>query len=118
MKYDEEKKLVAILNKHGIGSGSYYGKIMLAMAEAYTLGIADTLSPEITSTGGDWQIAEPIKQSYIPYQLCPKCNGQGIVSKPPYIAGDVHHWSGSVSSFTCELCNGSKIIPMFIPAPC
>lgn len=50
----------------------------------------------------------------VPYQLCPKCNGQGQVSKPPYIAGDVHEWSSSSCIFPCDVCNGSKIIPMFI----
>lgn len=52
--------------------------------------------------------------SSIPYQLCPKCNGQGQTSKPPYVAGDVHQWSSSSCSFPCDVCNGSKIIPMFI----
>ena len=50
----------------------------------------------------------------VPYQLCPKCNGQGQVSKPPYIAGDVYEWSSSSCIFPCDVCNGSKIIPMFI----
>jgi hypothetical protein len=50
----------------------------------------------------------------VPYQLCPKCNGQGQVSKPPYIAGDVHEWSSSSCIFPCDVCNGNKIIPMFI----
>ena len=45
------------------------------------------------------------------YQLCPKCNGQGIVSKPPYVAGDVHEWSSTSATFTCDVCNGAKIIP-------
>lgn len=49
----------------------------------------------------------------IPYQLCPKCNGQGQISKPPYIAGDVHEWSSSSYIFPCDVCNGSKIIPQF-----
>jgi hypothetical protein len=53
-------------------------------------------------------------KSIVLYQLCPKCNGQGQVSKPPYIAGDVHKWTSSSSIFTCDVCNGSKIIPMFI----
>lgn len=48
----------------------------------------------------------------IQYQLCPKCNGQGIVCKPPYVAGDVHEWTSNESVFTCDICNGSKIIPM------
>ncbi len=57
--------------------------------------------------------AKPVLAA-VPYQLCPKCNGQGQVSKPPYIAGDVHEWSSSSCIFPCDVCNGSKIIPMFI----
>lgn len=45
------------------------------------------------------------------YQLCPKCNGQGIVSKPPWVAGDVYEWSSTQTQFTCDVCNGAKIIP-------
>lgn len=44
------------------------------------------------------------------YQVCPKCNGQGIVSKPPWVAGDVHEWVGCSTSYTCDVCNGQKII--------
>lgn len=44
------------------------------------------------------------------YQLCPKCNGQGIVSKPPYIAGDIREWTSNETSFKCDVCNGEKII--------
>jgi len=43
-------------------------------------------------------------------QLCPKCNGQGTVSKPPWVAGDVYEWSSTSTSFTCDLCNGAKVI--------
>ena len=43
-------------------------------------------------------------------QLCPKCNGQGVVSKPPYVAGDVQEWTGSAISFVCDICNGAKVI--------
>jgi len=43
-------------------------------------------------------------------QLCPKCNGQGIVSKPPGVAGDVDQWTSSATSFTCDVCNGTKVI--------
>jgi len=57
--------------------------------------------------------AKPVLAA-VPYQLCPKCNGQGQVSKPPYIAGDVYEWSSSSCIFPCDVCNGSKIIPMFI----
>lgn len=44
------------------------------------------------------------------WQLCPKCNGQGKVSKPPYIAGDINEWVGSSISYVCDVCNGVKII--------
>jgi DnaJ-class molecular chaperone len=43
-------------------------------------------------------------------QLCPKCNGQGIVTKPPWIAGDVYEWSSTQASYTCDVCNGAKVI--------
>lgn len=51
------------------------------------------------------------------YQLCPKCNGQGIVSKPPYVAGDVHQWSSTSTSFPCDVCLGQKIIAKPEPHP-
>jgi len=44
------------------------------------------------------------------WQKCPKCDGQGIVSKPPYVAGDVHEWSSTSAVHTCNVCNGAKII--------
>ena len=49
----------------------------------------------------------------VPYQKCPKCDGQGWVSKPPFVAGDVYGWSSTSATFTCNVCNGQKIIPMF-----
>lgn len=42
--------------------------------------------------------------------LCPKCNGQGIVSKPPHIAGDVQEWISNQTSYECNLCKGKMII--------
>jgi len=44
------------------------------------------------------------------YQKCPKCDGQGTVSKPPYIAGDVHEWVATATSWTCDVCNGAKVL--------
>lgn len=55
--------------------------------------------------------AEGISKSAV-WQLCPKCTGQGIVSKPPHIAGDVSEWSSTSTAFTCNVCNGNKIISM------
>ena len=54
---------------------------------------------------------------FIPYQICPKCKGQGIVAKPPHIPGDVGVWSSSELFYTCDVCNGEKIIPIHILEP-
>jgi hypothetical protein len=45
-------------------------------------------------------------------QLCPKCHGQGIVSKPPWITAEVENWTSAETSFTCDVCNGTKVITM------
>ncbi len=44
------------------------------------------------------------------WQKCPKCDAQGVVSKPPGLAGDVTEWASSSISHTCDVCNGAKII--------
>lgn len=44
------------------------------------------------------------------WQACPKCHGQGIVSKPPYLAGDINHWSDSQGQHECNVCKGKMII--------
>lgn len=44
------------------------------------------------------------------WQKCPKCDGQGIVSKPPWIAGDVYEWSSTAAQHQCNVCNGAMII--------
>ncbi len=63
----------------------------------------------------DSELANLAKQKpAIPYQCCPKCNGQGTVSKPLYVPGDINSWDSSVSNFVCNVCNGTKIIPMFV----
>ena len=43
---------------------------------------------------------------------CPVCHGQGTVSRPPYIAGDMPFWSGSTTndSYPCRACDGTGII--------
>lgn len=50
---------------------------------------------------------------FVPHQICPKCNGQGIVSKPPWIAGDVNQWTSDLASYQCDLCGGVKVIQMY-----
>jgi hypothetical protein len=44
------------------------------------------------------------------WQKCPKCDGQGIVSKPPWVPADVYVWSCSSVSHVCDVCHGAKII--------
>ena len=53
---------------------------------------------------------EPVLQT-VPYQLCPKCGGDGEVL--------VNNWNGSPTSIStgmqiCDLCGGAKIIPQHI----
>ena len=56
-----------------------------------------------------------LSENFVPYQLCPKCLGQGIVSRPPYVTPDIKTWesSSTQTSWQCNVCNGTKIIPMF-----
>jgi DnaJ-class molecular chaperone len=51
------------------------------------------------------------KQKLIEYQLCPKCNGQGTTSRPPWVPYDQNEWTSSNSSYLCNICNGAGIIP-------
>lgn len=55
--------------------------------------------------------------AFVPYQLCPKCNGQKTVSFPPYAPGDAPSALGTEIAYTCGICNGAGIIPQFaLPA--
>ena len=49
---------------------------------------------------------------FTPYQLCPKCQGQKTVQKPPDLPGDQHQWTSVYTSFICEICGGSGLILM------
>lgn len=51
------------------------------------------------------------------WQLCPKCSGQGTVSKPPRLAGDISRWSDSVGQHKCNLCGGKMIISIATGLP-
>lgn len=61
------------------------------------------------------RIKAPASPNAIPYQKCPKCDGQGTVSKPPYVPGDVHEWSSTSAAHVCDVCGGSKVIAMGVP---
>jgi hypothetical protein len=40
-------------------------------------------------------------------KACPVCHGQGTVSKPPYIDGDVHIWMDNITGgYQCKVCGG------------
>lgn len=44
------------------------------------------------------------------WQKCPKCDGQGHVSKPPYVPGDISVWTSATTSHICDLCKGAKVV--------
>ena len=70
-------------------------------------------SDEPTSMDGE---LEPLFQMGLNRQnggqwvKCPKCDGQGTVSKPSWIAGDQNTWTDTQTSHTCNLCNGMMVI--------
>ena len=42
---------------------------------------------------------------------CPVCYGQGTVSKPPWIAGDVQTWeTGDTQLYPCPPCRGTGLV--------
>jgi hypothetical protein len=48
-------------------------------------------------------------------QLCPKCQGQGVVGVPPGVPGNKDEYGNitfvaSQTSWTCDLCNGKMYI--------
>lgn len=72
-------------------------------------------SEPIADGNSSAQVAQsPMLAAVIPYQLCPKCQGQGIVAKPSWVAAGVDNWSSTSAVHQCDVCNGQKIIPMFV----
>jgi hypothetical protein len=55
------------------------------------------------------EIAE-LKAKFKPVQLCPKCQGTGVLSKPPGVPFDVTGWSSSSAVHTCDICSGRKTV--------
>jgi hypothetical protein len=43
------------------------------------------------------------------WQLCPKCNGQGVVWFPPNIPWN-NTFAGDGNPYICDVCKGEKII--------
>jgi len=83
--------LLETLDNHG-GNTETMGKIMELAGEMEGRGL------------GEWQ-------------LCPKCNGQGTVGKPPYLPVEVTEWASTSVAHQCDVCNGNKIIARPTPQP-
>lgn len=89
-------------NKYGLViTKSSIGKIGIDKNN-FTKAIAEIISQPLEAVvsqenGGQWQ-------------TCPKCNGQGCVSRPPWIPGDIVEWAGTTATYPCNVCNGKMII--------
>lgn len=43
--------------------------------------------------------------------ICPKCQGQGVVSRPPWLPADIQVWnSHNTGPYVCDLCHGLKVV--------
>jgi len=89
---EEKDGQYKIYNKDGTGRHWYITK---ESAEV----VSHLLEPLVSfANGGYWQ-------------KCPKCDGQGIVTKPPWIPEGQNQWSSSSEPYyTCNLCNGQMVI--------
>jgi len=51
-------------------------------------------------------------------QKCPVCDGTGLVSRPPWIAGDQESWvSSTTTPYPCKRCGGIGTIDSTPPKP-
>ena len=49
---------------------------------------------------------------------CPVCDGQGLVSKPPYLAGDQQTWGdSSCAPYPCKRCGGIGTLEVGAASP-
>lgn len=56
-----------------------------------------------------WQ-PNPVKVA-APLQKCPVCDGTGLVSRPPGVAGDQTTWvSTTTGPYRCRVCEGQGIV--------
>jgi len=45
------------------------------------------------------------------YQKCPVCDGTGLVSTPPWVAGDQPVWvDTNAAPYPCKACNGTCLL--------
>ncbi len=49
-------------------------------------------------------------QPTVPFK-CPVCDGTGLVSRPPHVAGDLPTWvSGEIRNYACRACEGRGVL--------
>ena len=65
--------------------------------------LADALLPVVDALCAERAAeAEPI--------LCPKCQGQGVVSRPSYVPAGCATWTSTTAVHRCNLCDGRMVI--------
>jgi len=82
-----------------------------------------TCGSELTTADppGSWQCfgcREAVRISaYSPHPCspqphrCPVCDGSGLVSRPPWVAGDQMTWTASgAGPYQCHACGGSGVL--------
>jgi DnaJ-class molecular chaperone len=57
-----------------------------------------------TQSGGS---LEPVGS--VPFK-CPVCEGTGLVSRPPWVAGDVPEWTAAQTQYPCRTCDGTGVM--------
>lgn len=72
---------------------------------------------EVTHTRVEWaHSAEEILAALStpwsgPAQKCPVCDGTGLVSRPPGVAGDLQQWpSTGTGPYRCQACGGNGVL--------
>jgi hypothetical protein len=119
-KYTSREKQLDMLCSDNISTETL-AKLMINLHKMRNIAATSSLDYTI-SFGSAWQqdpdtptpelLSSPL---CIPYQACPKCHGQGVVPYPP--GWPLVHDGTMVQdsmSYTCDVCNGQKIIPMCV----
>ena len=56
-------------------------------------------------------MTDVFKPTLSEWQSCPVCSGTGLVSRPPYVAGDQQTWStSSCGPWPCKACSGTGMV--------
>jgi DnaJ-class molecular chaperone len=81
--------------------------------------------PEYKAKESDLNIPKPdwidvyhmIYEKQYGWQTCPRCNGQGIIDKPPHIFGQQQTWVDTQMNHPCPVCCGKMIINIVTGKP-